>query len=632
MRKVKILIVSLLLLVAGQLLTSCEPDTYSLGDKLEESEIDFEIVQDFNVDPGGNTVILTNKTPGTILTWDYGTGKSNKATETIQYAFQGDYVIKISAVTAGGIVEFDPITITVTEDNLNYVNDPLWTALSNGVGNSKTWLLDLDENGLSKYFAGPQYFYGTDNGWLLGGNSWDGGDTGCYGDDCWNWSPDWAGNQWLMDAEDFGSMTFSLDGGPYVTTNNLSTDTLEEGTYFLDKDAHILTFTNATMLHNVGTDACVDNWGNAKILSLTEDTMQLGVIRRDDCDGSALLVYNFISKDYSDNWVAEDLPEPEPIVDLNGETLDDILSVTSSKTWALSPDSPFDWTDLEGNLLNGWEAATDYPDWAGYSAADQAAVAANKITFSSDGTIKTIDNNSVETEGNYSINDNNVISFSGITPSFNMGAWAVATTTSQNEWKVVKTAVTGSVVTDIWFGKRDETGKDEYMVFHFVLDNSSTAPDPDAEAKAILTANTWKLDSNRTYDVATSYGALQGPIVFSDFATWAWNPLPGEHYAAGDAGVDYGSMTFNEDGTLVVNQLTDSGSVTLNGNWSIEDGELSITTDLLHPWTIDGFVVDWTNIQTFKIESGALLLQALRDPDLSGEDEFWITWIYVPEI
>jgi len=78
----------------------------------------------------------------------------------------------------------------------------------------------------------------------------------------------------------------------------------------------------------------------------------------------------------------------------------------------------------------------------------------------------------------------------------------------------------------------------------------------------------------------------------------------------------------------------------LNGNWSVSDGELTITAEMLHPWSAthenngtlvgDTYVADWTAIRTFKIEPGALLLQADRDPAASGEDSFWITWVFVP--
>ncbi|AXP80097.1 hypothetical protein CJ739_1004 [Mariniflexile rhizosphaerae] len=636
MKNIKILIASFLMLGIVSLITSCEPESHSLGKTLDKSDIQFDITQDFTADPGGNTVILTNQTKGVTLNWDYVTGKSNKALETVKYAFKGDYTIKITAVTSGGLVELDPVTITVTDDNLNYVNDPLWTALSGGVGHSKTWVLDLDENGDSKYFAGPMYFYGTSNGWLAEGGEWSGGDTGCYGDDCWNWNPEWKGNQWIAAQGNYGSMTFSLDGGPFLTTNHLMIPSYgeESGTYFLDINTKTLTTSNATILHTNEYETCVDNWYEMKVFSITENSLQLGVLRKSSCDGAATLVYNFISKEYSDNWVPEDLPDPNPSIDLDGGSVDDLLAVTTttSKTWHLSADSPFNWTDLNGSFLNNFNTVEDYEavGWTGYVAADQDDVIKNKITFSDDGSVNTIDSNGVEASGTYSTSTDgtNIISFTGITPTFPIGSsWATVSTTSQNQWKIVKTAKTGTLVTDIWFGKRDEV-KSEYMVFHFVLDDPSS--DPDAGVKAILTKNPWKLDSNRTYDVTTGYGALQGPVVFSDYATWAWNPLPGEHYAAGDAGVDYGTMTFNTNGTMVVNQLTDIGTVTLNGNWSVTDGELSITAEMLHPWTADFAVADWTAIQTFKIENGALLLQAERDPVLSGEDAFWITWIFVP--
>ena len=492
MKKTRILIASFLMFGLAFLVSSCNPETGSLGNLPDKSEIQFDITQDFALDPGGNTVIMTNLTPGVTLTWDYGTGRSNKKVETVKYAFKGDYTIKITAVTAGGIVELDPVTITVTDDNLNYVNDPLWTLLAGGVGNSKTWLLDLNAQVESKYFGGPMYFYGTDMGWL------EGGDAGCYGADCWNWNPDFVGNEWLFPngAEDFGSMTFSLDGGPYVSVNNLSLGTNDEGTYFLDKDNYTLTFTDAEMLHDSGNHDCVESWTDAKVFSLTEDSMQLGVFRKDGCGGRVLLVFNFITQEYSDSWVPEDLPDPNPAIDLDGDTVDELLSTTTttSKTWYLSPDSPFDWTDLNGNLLNGWQTVEDYEaaGWPGYTSADQETVIKNKITFSNDGTVSTIDSNGVEMSGMYetSTDGTNIITFTDITPFFPIGgSWATVSTTSLNQWKIVKTAKTDGVVTDIWFGKRDETGKNEYMVFHFVLDNNSAGGGSEEEGTEVAFDN-----------------------------------------------------------------------------------------------------------------------------------------------
>ncbi len=636
----KILMKSLgLLIMMGVILASCNPeeDDRNLTGKLGASEIDFQVIQDYDIDTGGNTVILINNTPGTIAVWDYGTGKSKRKIDTVRFAFKGDYVIKRVAITEGGQVELEPITVTVTDDNLNYVNDPLWTALTGGVGNTKKWYMDYNADSETKYFKAPHYFSGKDVGYSPNSIN---GEYSCLvdgSDFCWVYEPSTPGDDWVAIPHDFGYMEFSLDGGPFVTAHHNTYDGSawtnefndDEGTFFLDINKKTLTLNNVRPIRNSWVENDIQNWTDYRIISLTEDAMQIGAFHslKDE-----LVIFNFISEEYSDAWVPADLPDPTPPIDLNGGTTQDLLAVTSSKTWALSTDTPFDWTDLNGTLLNGWTSVDDYPDWTGFSAEDQASIANVRITFVSDGTVITTDNDGTEMEGTYAAdNDTNVITFTDITPSFAIGdSWARVETTAQNQWKIVKTQASGTTVTDIWFGKRDEA-KDEYMVFHFVLGDTSV--DPDDEVRQILTSSsTWKLDSNRTYDTTISGTdiAIQGPVIYSDFATWSWNPLPGEQYAAGDPGVDYGSMTFNEDGTLVVNQLTDTGNVTLNGNWSVTNGKLSITADLLHPWTADSVVADWTNIETYKIESGALLLQALRDPDLSGEDEFLITWVFVP--
>lgn len=604
MKNIKILIASVLMLGIVSLIASCEPESHSLGKTLNKSDIQFDITQDFTVDPGGNTVILTNQTKGVTLTWDYVTGKSNKKVETVKYAFKGDYTIKITAVTSGGLVELDPVTITVTDDNLNYVNDPLWTALSGGVGNSKTWYLDLNAEGQSKYFGGPMSFSGNGLVWNKECEYSDPADVDTY---CWIWEPEWASATWIGDAADYGSMTFSLEGGPFVTVNHAFTTSrgVENGTYFLDADAHTLTLTNAAILQNSWGDNDVDDWSNYRIITLTEDAMQLAAFHNSKDE---LVIYNFISKEYSDNWVPEDLPEPNPEIDLNGGTVDDLLSVTTSttKTWYLSPDSPFDWTDLEGNLLNGWQTVEDYEaaGWPGYTSADQATVIKNKITFSNNGTVSTIDSNGVEATGTYttSTDGKNVITFSGITPTFPIGnSWATVSTTSQNQWRIVKTAKTAGVITDIWFGKRDETGKNEYMVFHFVLDDNTGGT---VDEGTVVAFDNSKLAFGDLEDngklrlelyndfgsTATDPGLNKSDLVYSDSieVTFTLGGITLNAGAAGsyDASIYYADADWNPNGS--------GSNVTVNGNGTY-------TVSYEPGADVDGvvvFVIDITGLAT----------------------------------
>jgi hypothetical protein len=270
-------------------MSSCQKDDHELGRRLDKSEIAFRVEQDLVTDPGGNTVILINETPEIVPMWDYGAGRSNRQVDTVRFPFQGDYVIKFSAMTAGGIVEVEPKTIKVTQNNFNYLEDPLglWTKLSGGVGQEKTWVLDFG----SDKFDGPLYFYGTDNGW----------EAACMkdGGDCWNWSPAYKDNTWLMPAGNYGTMTFSLKTAATVQVNHLMLPNrgIENGTYSLDPKAKTLTLTDATPLHDAGREDCVANWGNIRLLSLTEESMQLAVLRKSSCEGAALLVYNFVPKD-----------------------------------------------------------------------------------------------------------------------------------------------------------------------------------------------------------------------------------------------------------------------------------------------------------------------------------------------
>lgn len=264
---------------------SCKRDEYVLPKVTDKSQINMEVKQDLTVDPGGNTVYLINHTDEIIPVWDYGTGRSNRQSDTIHFAFKGSYTINRTAVTGAGLVSMDPVTIQVTEDNLAYVDDPLWNLLSGGPGQEKTWILDIEE----KAFDGPLFFYGMDNGWE--------GDCLVPGGDCWNWNPGYADNSWLMPFGDYGTMTFSLKGGPFVEVVHemVPSRGAENGTYFLDRNDMTLTMNDATPLHDLERDGCVAAWGNIRLFSLTETTMQLAVVRS-SCEDPCLLVYNYVVK------------------------------------------------------------------------------------------------------------------------------------------------------------------------------------------------------------------------------------------------------------------------------------------------------------------------------------------------
>lgn len=542
-----------LLLASVFLITACQQDDYELGTMLSKSEINYEVIQEYSIDEGGNTVILRNNTPGTVSMWDYGTGRSTRMVDTIRFAFQGEYVIKFSAVTAGGIVEMDPVTIEVTADNLNYVNDPLWTALTGGVGNSKTWVLDNGQYGFS---PGP-LSYADPSREQVWGNYQP------------NWEPDNAGHtEDDLNAE----MTFSLMGGPFMTTVKPNEPQGEEsGTFFLDIDNHTLTTTDATIIRLASFIPNATNWNeNLNILELDENRLRVAVMRTND-EGPWWYIFNYVSKEYADNYVPEDPGfVPDPNFDHGNQM--DILAGNSASTWKLSTNTPFNWMNLEGGFLNDWYAVGDYAEWTGFNEDAIADFENVRLTFSKTGDVTLQQNNGDIEYGSFSVEEKtNLISFQGIEPSIYIsGGWVYASTSDyheddegnvisgENQWKIVRTERVSDIVTDIWFGKRDPA-KPEYMVFHFQL--VSGTPDVKREmikglcgAATGSSSRTFKVDLDWPVDWTNPIGV--GWTVPGEFADWYWN----DDIAAS---VENQTITFSQvDGEVTVTKKNEDGDIT----------------------------------------------------------------------
>jgi hypothetical protein len=456
-------------------LLSCTKNDYSLGTLPNASQLQFEVVQDKAVDPGGNTVILINKTPETIPTWDYGTGTSNRQRDTIRFAFKGEYTIKYSAITAGGIVAAEPVKIQVTTDNLDYVNDPLWTLLSGGPGNEKTWLLDANAAGNKKYFTSPIYFAGQDN--AFGSLSddkqsviWKQECSDPNGPNCWTYAPNYTSDTWAAEQRDYGSMTFSLKGGPFLTTDHKGVAGVgtESGTFFLDVNTLTLTTSNATPLHVSYTPNDVVGLFSWRILSLTENTMQLAVKNKSKAEYQVL---NFISKQYADAWTPPPPPPAKPDEGYNptlapGELLTMLTGgANSGRFWALDYNgNPVDWI-AKGN---GWTANKgSSSDW-GWNASWGAVAANSWIRFENIGGLKYFrSQNGVITTGTFTIDEaKNEITLVNNTLIQNPGHWM---SPANNVIKVVKAFPADYRSKGIWFGTNYDAAKDEWLAFHYMI-------------------------------------------------------------------------------------------------------------------------------------------------------------------
>ncbi len=158
-----------------------------------------------------------------------------------------------------------------------------------------TWEIDVKSDGSHLTFPGPSYFYGMDDSWSTVTNG-----EPVVGDS-WNWSPDFAGNAWVVGNADNcrGYMTFSEEDGvdKVVVSQVTSAGTFitSEGTFTIDETNKTITLSVDILAPTNYVPTFVDNKKtNIKILSLTKSSMQFAVVRTDPSQNPCLLSINYV--------------------------------------------------------------------------------------------------------------------------------------------------------------------------------------------------------------------------------------------------------------------------------------------------------------------------------------------------
>ncbi len=472
----------LVLLAAMPMLffASCEED-----EPMEPGN-EFQPVKDVNffVSIEGNYVTFTTTMTGGVWVTTSGVDYTMVDQEVVVHLpNMGTYSFTCSSIGSGETLTSDPFDVEITDNDNDFLNHGLWKYLSGGADQTKTWKMDMSEqHGGSIYFAGPVFYSGDENGpyW-----AWDVTDTVSADnpytatlDDgstkeftsIFNWSPDYAGNTWLMAAQDYGTITF--DGTNGTVSTSVFGETVN-GTFTFDTVTLKMGFTGGIKLPidtaRLNEPQFVDeDLANVRIFSLTDSAMQIGIKRTYegfDTDGVTqiesrwTMIYNFIVDGY-DYPIPEEFTYSEPVdTDYAGADL--------VGTWKYAP-VPFDWvswlgtgnqgTILDPMPLNNWATPADMiaTDWLGLTQADLDAAANVELVFGGDGSC-TIQGLATT----YTL-DAGVITFAD-SVGLTVGAhWFTFGGTSIK----ILDGVTGTSGTgDIWIGNQNEA-KNESSSFH----------------------------------------------------------------------------------------------------------------------------------------------------------------------
>lgn len=469
-------------------LAGCSPDDYELGNQdIVSADLAEGIAYEVTVNQTDNSVELKSLMPSNYqVCWNHPQGYSQDADLTLRIPFAGSYSVTFGVQTRGGVVYGEPYSFTLDNTNGALLTDPLWEKLSGGSGKSKTWVLDVDAQGKTTYFVGPLFFYGTDDTWEQVTE----GKANFSGADSWNWQADWAGNgSWLFGstgAMDYGSMTFDLIDGAHCTVVDNNAGTTSKGTYVMDTERHTLSLANVAMLHDPGRTDIVSDWRNLRILSLTDKTMQLAVLRdKDPNEGPCLLVYNFVEKTARESYDPNantggntDVQITDPYTDPANDDL--TTTTTTTKNWTMNADAPYDWywwnaADAQWTS-NGFKSASDYnKSWT----PAPGDVSSFKLTMTkgndTGGMYVLTDADGNTTNGTYSV-DGATIKFDKTINFYTVSNDLTTFSINTNELRIVNKKSLDNGLSELWLGvpnKHNTAGKvTEYAVIK--LDEVST--------------------------------------------------------------------------------------------------------------------------------------------------------------
>lgn len=435
-------------------LMACSPSDYELGgnnltaDDLAEG-VAYTVTHDTD---NPNIVYLESKMGSSFLPqWETPQGRYQEQKVVLKIAFPGEYEVKFGVETPAGVVYGNPTRFTIDKMCTDFITGDVWNLLSGGVGKSKTWIYD---DGTYGYASGELTYGDPSANPNFGFN---------------NFTPNWppgkghCGDDAMWDSY----MTFSLENGAHYTFYNSSTETKQEGVFGLNESSYVLNLTDADLMHPYTWNARLANWRqNLQIVELDENHLSIGYTRvPGDWGGEWLEVFNYVSKEFADNYVPPVDQNPKPT--LADTWKEDISSLNKSPNtyreikWVLTDESDAAaYYDLYGKYVGGSQAASDN--------GSELSLVLNSVEKSY--SMKDADGN--EVSGEYFINDNGYLSFSNGLLTATVGKnGAVLKGNEDKTLRVLSYTMDGTEITDLVLGydvKDVHGNRYRYQAFRFI--------------------------------------------------------------------------------------------------------------------------------------------------------------------
>lgn len=249
--------------------------------------------------PNGNSIFLPaagTRTQGNVsgegLNGYYLSGSINATDNRFAMAYSFDQ--NSSRRTTTPVYQALAIRPVSVAKNVKFVKEKLYN----------TWEFDLKPDGSHYKFVGPVFFYGKDACWASYTNNQPvvGETTG--------WDADFASISWAISSADHcqGTMTFyqDEDGNDKVKVHQVQADGSykdSEGTFTVDEKNKTITMTIDPLnaVEYIGGITRNDET-KIKVMSLSDEALQLGVIRSGD---GQLMIYNYVTSDVKNGYVAK---------------------------------------------------------------------------------------------------------------------------------------------------------------------------------------------------------------------------------------------------------------------------------------------------------------------------------------